>query len=116
MITGLNKAWLEVLIGAFYEQASALSARGNNWGILVKDDITACRYQVANYRQCRASKALRGHGICKEALSLQKDGWADVTKSNNDNFMQSVRKRAIKAKQILNEYYKEQQYDHSDPR
>ncbi|KKK62529.1 hypothetical protein LCGC14_3003440 [marine sediment metagenome] len=63
MITGLNKAWLEVLIGAFYEQASALSMRENRIGILVHDDISACRYQYARYRQHRAEQAKKGDGL-----------------------------------------------------
>jgi len=38
----------------------------------------------------------------------QKGGWADVTKANNDEFMRTVKERAIKAKYILNQYYKEE--------
>ncbi|KKN18263.1 hypothetical protein LCGC14_0957520 [marine sediment metagenome] len=108
MITGLNKAWLKVLVGTFHEQASALDTRGYHWGILVKDDIQACRYQYAKYRYYRALQSLQGHGICIQALSFSKSGWIDKTKEHNDNYMQTVRERAIKAKQILEKYYKEE--------
>lgn len=98
-LNGIQLAWFRVHCQAQADMRHAILQRGNNLGILVKDDMFAIMYRIADHRAERAKFALTGlYGGVQKSIRITCDGLTDETDNINREWL---KKRAIEGRELI---------------